>query len=469
MLRLLPLMSRAGSAVLLVALATSSASAQSLPDLRIESFPPVSREPISRALDAARAAPEDATKVGALGMTLQAWDQWEGAAAVYARARELQRRFAWYYLGGVVEIRRARYKDAVPLLTEATSLEPTSLPAVLALADALFEAGRIDEAERQYASVSDKPAARPHASYGLGRVLASRAQYEAALAQFDVAVTGFPEFGAAWYAKGLALRNLGRLDEARDALTRAQEYGTRWPGVVDPLMARVRSIRDDPTAHLQRASDLERAGDLPGAIREEEAALAADASMVQAHVNLIALYGRQGDVARAEAHYREAVRLGANLAEAHYNYGVLMLLQQRDAEAAAAFEKAVAVNPQHAKSWNNLGRVAERAGKLDEALADYRRAVRLASSDATIRFNLGRMLLATKRFDEAIAEFEVLAKVKGPAQPRYVFGLATACVQAGDIASGRRHAIEAKRLAASLGQTELVAAIDRDLAKLPQP
>jgi Tfp pilus assembly protein PilF len=458
-----------GSAVLFFALGTPSALTQELPDLRIDSFPPVSREPIGRALDAVRAAPEDAARVGALGMTLQAWNQWDSAAAVYARARALEHRFDWYYLGGVIEIRRARYADAVPLLSEATTLDSQSVPAVLALADALFEAGKIDEAERQYASVSDQPASRPHACYGLGRVLAARGKYDTALAQFDIAVNAFPEFGAAWYAKGLALRNLRRLDDAREALARAQQYGTRWPGIVDPLMARVKSLRDDPTAHLQRGLDLDRAGDLAGAIREQEAALAVDGSVVQAHVNLISLYGRQGDVARAEEHYREAVRLGVNLGEAHYNYGVLMLLQQRDQEAAAAFRKALDVNPQHAGAWNNLGRIAERAGTLDEALDDYRRAVRLGSSDPTMRYNLGRMLLATQKFDEAISEFQVLAAVKGPAQPRYVFGLATACVQAGDIARGRQHALEARALAASLGQTDLVAAIDRDLAKLPQP
>ncbi len=458
-----------GAGLLLIGISGTPALAQSLPSLRIESFPPVSREPIGRALDAVRAAPEDAGRTGALAMTLQAWSQWDSAAAVYARARALERRFDWYYLGGVVEIRRARYAEAVPLLSEATTLDATSVPAVLALADALFESGRIDEAGRRYASVSDQPAARPHSAYGLGRVFAARGKYDAALAQFDVAVKAFPEFGAAWYARGLALRNLGRVDEARDALARAQQYGTRWPGVVDPLMARVKALRDDPTAHLQRGLELDKAGDLDGAIREHEAALAIDGSVVQAHVNLISLYGRKRDVARAEAHYREAVRLGANLAEAHYNYGVLMLLQQRDAEAEAAFKQAIQVNPQHAGAWNNLGRLAERAGKLDEALERYRHAVRLASSDPTMRFNLGRMLLANKRFDEAIAEFQVLARVTGPAQPQYLFGLATACVQAGDIARGRQHAMEARELAASLGQTDLVAAIDTELKKLPQP
>ena len=109
------------------------------------------------------------------------------------------------------------------------------------------------------------------------------------------------------------------------------------------------------SAHLARGLALEREGDLAGAVREHEAAIAADPELAQAHVNLISLYGRQQQWARADAAYREALRLGYRGADAHYNHGVALVLQGRDADAAVAFEQAVAANPQHAAAWNNLG------------------------------------------------------------------------------------------------------------------
>jgi Flp pilus assembly protein TadD len=184
-------------------------------------------------------------------------------------------------------------------------------------------------------------------------------------------------------------------------------------------------------------------------------------------VNLIRLYGREGEWSKAEAHYREAVRLGASGTDAYYNYGVTLLLQQRAGDAVVAFQQVVAANPQYAGAWNNLGQIAERGGRLEEALARYRTAVECAPADTGIRFNLGRLLIATRRHRDAIAQFEILAAVAGPEQPRYVFGLATAWVLSGDPARGRRIALQARALAAERGQADLVAAIDRDLARLP--
>jgi tetratricopeptide (TPR) repeat protein len=454
-------------AVFTLGLLCGPASGQSVPDLRSDAYPPVSREPIGRAWVDVRQHPDDPARLGRLAMVLQAWEQWGAAADAYARARTLERRFDWNYLGGVVAARMARHAEAAALFREAVALSPASTAARLKLADALLESGALDDAQREYTTALADPLAAPHAHYGLGRILAVRGQHAAARTQFDEAVQLYPEFGAAWYARGLAQRNLERLDEARESMSRAQQYGTRWPGLDDPLLARVNALRTDPDARIERGVQLERRGDLQGAIREHEAALAEDPQFTQAHVNLIRLYGRQRDWSQAEAHYKEAVRLEAPGTDAYYNYGVTLLLQERDGDAAVAFQRVVFVNPQSAGAWNSLGQIAERRGHLDEALARYRTAVEWAPADTGIRFNLGRLLIATKRYREAIAQFEILATEAGPEQPRYVFGLATAWVLSGDLAKGRTIALDARALAAARGQSDLVAAIDRDLARLP--
>jgi tetratricopeptide (TPR) repeat protein len=445
----------------------SLASAQPLPQLTLDAFPPVSREPIARALAEARARPQDASATARLGMLLHAWEQWEAAASVYTRARELDRRFEWFYLAGVVRARLAHHAEAAALFRHALALSPADLPTRLKLADALLESGALDQAEQAYGAVAGEPQAEPHARYGLGRILIARNRHQDAVAAFDMALRLYPEFGAAWYSRGLALRNLGRVDEARASLARAREFGTRWPGVPDPVLRQVRALRDDGSAHLTRGLALEREGDLAGAIREHEAAIAADPELAQAHVNLIALYGRQQQWTRADAAYREAVRLGYGGADAHYNQGVALVLQGREADAAVAFERAVAANAQHAGAWNSLGGLSERAGRLDEALARYRRAVDAAPAEASMRFNLGRLLIATGRARDAVPHFEVLAAADAP-DPRHVYGLATALVLSGDVSTGRAYAVRARALAVSQGQAEMVAAIDRDLARLPQ-
>jgi tetratricopeptide (TPR) repeat protein len=453
-------------AAVLVA-ASAVLDAQQLPDIDIAHFPEVSRQAIGPALADARAHPSDAAKVGRLAMLLHAREQFDTAAAVYARARTLERRFDWFYLGGLVETRRAHHAQAAQLLREAVRLRPDSVPGHLALADALFESGDLDGASQQYAPLGTGTGA-PHAHYGLGRCLAAQGDNMAALRELDAAVAAFPEFGAAWYTRGMVLRNLGRTDEARTSLEKAQRFGAAWPTVDDPVLARVRAMQDDAPSMVERGQKLQRQGDVIGAIREYEAALARSPALVAAHVNLIALYGQRQEWARAESHYQAVLREGPAPAEAHVNYGSCLAAQGNVDAARDAFRKALAVNPHSASAWRALGQLAEAAGQIDDAEAAYRKAAADAPADPAIRLNIGRMLIARQRYSDAITELQPLAGADFKDRPRLVFALATAFVLNGDVASGRRYAVEARDLARASGQDDLAAAIERDLEKLPR-
>jgi tetratricopeptide (TPR) repeat protein len=266
----------------------------------------------------------------------------------------------------------------------------------------------------------------------------------------------------------MAQRNAGQVDAARQSLARAQQYGARWPSVDDPVMARVRALRDGATSRAERGLALQKQGDVAGAIVEYEAAVAADPNLGSAHVNLIALYARQQDWAKAEAHYTAAVKAGTALAEAHFNYGTCLAMQGKKDAAAEAYRKALAVNPQYAGAWSGLGQLAEMDGRLSEAESSYRKAAEQAPADPAIRFNIARMLIATQRYRDAITELEPAIAVDHPDRARFLFGLSTAHVLAGDIAEGRRYGVQALDLATSRGQTDLAAAIQRNLEKLPQ-
>lgn len=441
--------------------------AQPLPRLALDDFPGASRQSIGRAYEDAVAHPDDAARVGHLGMVLQAWEQFDSAAAVYKHARTLEPRFDWFYLGGIVETRLAHHAAAARLLAEAARLNPASLPARLALADALFESGNPDDAAAQYEKLMSGASA-PHAEYGLGRALEARGDHEKALAHLKTAVELYPEFGAAWYALGMVQRSAGQTEAARQALARAQEYGARWPAVDDPTMTRVRGLREDGASHADRGLALQRQGDILGAILEYEAAVAADSGLGSAHVNLIALYAQQREWANAGAHYEAALKTGTALAEAHYNFGMCLAMQGRNEDAEQLFRKALAVNPQYAAAAIGLGQLAERDGRIDEAEASYRKAAEQAPADPMIRFNIARMLIARQRYREAIAELEPAVAVDHPDRARVLFALSTAHALAGDLEEGRRFGVEARELAKSRGQAELAAAIDRELEKLPR-
>ncbi len=438
-----------------------------LPVIALETFPSDVRIALETALGDARLRPQDATAAGALGITLQAWEQWEPAHIAYQRAQVLAPTNAdWQYLDGMVLQRLVRDAEAAAAFQQALRLAPTLLPARARQAEVLFRAGDLDASARAYEALATQPAAAPVGELGLGRVAARQGRHADAVAHFERAIALFPEFGEAYYGLAQSLRALERRDQARAALERHRAYGTRWPAIDDPLSARVSSVRDDPRGHLLRGLRLAEAGDLAGAIEAHEAALARNPSLAQAHANLISLYGRVEQWAKAEEHYKAVLALGYNVDEAHYNYGVLLGVRQRWSEAAAEYRLALAANPLHAQARNNLGQLLEGDRKLEEAMDQYRQAVAANPQFRLARYNLGRMLLAARRFDDAIAEFEKLREPQDAEAPRYWYGLAVAHVQAGRRDEGLALAREARRLAEAFGQQELMAAIDRDMTSL---
>jgi tetratricopeptide (TPR) repeat protein len=425
------------------------------------------REDVGRAYREATARPTDGEAVGALARLLHAWEQWDAAHGAYGRAQALAPRvFDWHYLDGVVLQRLARHAEAAARLEAALAIAPDYLPARIKLAEALFEAGKLQESRALYDELIKERAAEPAAHFGLGRIDAALGQHEAAVGHLQQAIALFPEWGAAYYSLALSLRALGRRDEAQRALESHARFGAVWPGVPDRVLEGVMALRDDAGAKLRRGQRLADAGDLEGAIAEYEAALGRDPSLALAHATLVKLYGRKKHWDKAEAHYRAAIALGADLAEAHYDYGVLLGLQERWDLAAEAYARAIAIDPLHAEALNNLGQIHERRREFDHAFDLYRRAVASQPTFRLGRFNAGRMLVALGRPAEAISEFERLVTPRDAEAPRYLFALAVAHVRAGHRDEGLKWAADAKLLATEYGQHDLAAAIEREMSSL---
>ena len=438
-----------------------------LPHLSPRNYPEAARGPLTRVYQNAVARPADAEAAGALARMLQAWEQWDAAHQAYARAQALApRTFAWHYLDAVVLQRLARHAEAAERLAAAVAASPGYLPARVKLAEALFDAGDLERSTKLFTELIHEPLAEPASQFGLGRIAAMQGRHDAAVTHLQRAVELFPEYGAAYYALARSYRALGRTEDAQRALDRHRQYGPRWPGLEDPVLAALTTLRNDPRAELQRGLRLAAQGDVEGAIAAHEAALAGEPSLAQAHANLISLYARARNWAKAEEHYKAVVALGFNLADAHYDYGVLLGMQERWDAAAEAYRKAIRVNPRHARARNNLGQLLERERKLEEAAAEYRQALHSQPTFRLARFNLGRMLLALGRPDQAVIELLPIVEPRDAESARYLFALATAYVRSGNQAEGIRWATEARDLALQHEDTALAAAIERDLAAL---
>jgi len=108
-----------------------------------------------------------------------------------------------------------------------------------------------------------------------------------------------------------------------------------------------------------------------------EQALALDAGLADAHVNLGRLLHQRGDVARAEGHYRAAIGLAPADAVAHFNLAGLLEETGRAPDAVAAYQRALAADPDFADAHYNLGLLLDALGRRGPAMTHLRAARRL--------------------------------------------------------------------------------------------
>jgi tetratricopeptide (TPR) repeat protein len=108
-----------------------------------------------------------------------------------------------------------------------------------------------------------------------------------------------------------------------------------------------------------------------------EQALALDAGLADAHINLGRLLHAGGDAARAEAHYRAAIQHAPDDAIAHFNLAGLLEETGRASDAVASYQQALAADPAFADAHYNLGLLLDTLGRRPAAMTHLRAARRL--------------------------------------------------------------------------------------------
>jgi tetratricopeptide (TPR) repeat protein len=454
---------RASVVLSLLPFALCPFSLPELPEVNTANFLPLIRAQIEQASAQARARPRDAKAVGALAMTLHAYQRYEAAAQAYSRASSLDpQNFDWLYLLGAVQMRQGAFDIATKSFQAALSIRQEDLPARLALAEALTNIAAWDEAGTVYRQILNQHHDLPQAWYGLGRTQSAQNDRHGALQSYARACELFPRYGAAQFALAGELRRLGKQAEAKRHLDIYSTNATVEPPLEDPLSQRVQEMNHSTQAHLQRGMELEKAGAFVEAIREHEAALTDDPDNVQVHVNLISLYGHTGDIPNAKLHFEAATRLSPGSSDAWYDYGILLFRESDYGAAEKAYRRAIDINPYYAEAHNNLGIVYERQNRLDDASKEFHKAIADRPDYPLARFHLGRILVNQQKYDEAIRHFLRALEPETDQTPSYLYALGATYARAGD----RPHALEYLRkahdAATAHGQPQLVTSIDRD-------
>jgi tetratricopeptide (TPR) repeat protein len=138
---------------------------------------------------------------------------------------------------------------------------------------------------------------------------------------------------------------------------------------------------------VSRGYEALRGGDLAGARKSYEAAVAADASSLDAHLGLATVAARSGDRATATRHYRRALELDPRNASAVAGLASLADFSRPDT-LEAQLRADLTRYPQSAPLQYTLGNLYAAQSLWNEAQAAYFEAYRLDPENADIAYNL---------------------------------------------------------------------------------
>jgi tetratricopeptide (TPR) repeat protein len=322
----------------------------------------------------------------ALETALQGWDRAIAAFEADLRARGLDAD-AHTALGSVY-LDRYRLDDAVRSFNTAAALEPRRVDVYRFIAMAQDLANRPSEAARalgRAAALAPDDAvlryeiaryamegAGPAASAAVFAAFQDAAAAQLAREPIDAPFTRpgllrqtagvAPIFPSAPYVRAFELLMNGRFEDAIVECRRALEG--------DPLLEAAREV--DP---LAAGSEALRRGDLPSALRELAAAVAANPKRSEAHRILAVASRLDEQLTQSVDAYSTAIRLRPGDERARFGLVDVLIDMERYDEAETVLRETIrVVVPESVHGHYRLGRLLQARGRYDEALMELERA-----------------------------------------------------------------------------------------------
>ncbi len=344
------------------------------------------------------AAPQNLAEVsGRLGQLYLLYGFDEVAATAFENARRLAPEDdRWSYYRGVIAERAGDSKTAVPAFERALELRPGNVPSLLRLGGIALADGRVDDAEARYREAVNEGAGAA-ALYGLGRVAMERGDYHAAAQHFAEVLAAQPRATSVHYLLGLAYRQLGDLDRAREELS---QRGTEDPTFPDPLVDSLSLLVTGAGIPMDLGNRAVAQGHPEAAVPYYRQAVAAAPDDLQARQALASALAEAGQTEEALKLYLDLLERQPDNPVSHFNVGNLYLARNEPESAAREFRRAVELAPDYADAQYNLALVLEQLGRTEEATQQARHAVAADPEGRQPRELLAKLLLRSGRLED---------------------------------------------------------------------
>jgi tetratricopeptide (TPR) repeat protein len=286
-----------------------------------------------------------------------------------------------------------------------------------------YHAGKLIEAEQLCLKIlSADPDSAPTLNL-LAVINSALGRNDAALSNYDRALSLRPDFVEALSNRGATLKAMKRLEEALESYDRAlalkpdhvQVLNNRASVLHDMKQYdealtsydRALAVRPDYAEALSnRGITLQALGRHDQALISYDAALSLRPDFVEALVNRGITLFELKRFDDALANYDRAIALRPSNADALVNRGNALGKLQRHSEAVASFDAALTLHPDHVEALIGRGVAQHDLRQYDEALKSYSRALARRPDHAGVLVNRGVTLHELQRAAEALDSYD---------------------------------------------------------------
>ncbi|HXS99902.1 MAG TPA: tetratricopeptide repeat protein [Elusimicrobiota bacterium] len=373
-------------------------------------------------------APNDAKSRVILARVLWARGDTEGAEAQFAQALKDDPSSADTLFALTELIAPRDPKRARKLLDDFLKRNPDDA------ARALFELGRLDAQEENYAAAADKlqrsidldDAQSGPARLALAQVYEIQHATASAVAEYQKLLEDEPDDYELWAHIGELQASMGALDDARDTYKLIKEKHPGDPAACAWLAADAEragdfkaaaaalqdssALKDDPTLNLRLGYYQLQAGSMKDAMSTLTQARKRWPKDDRVAYYLALGYDDLGQHAEAVKLLREVLADKPDDRDARWQLATILEKTDNISEAEPEFRKLIADKPDDAPALNYLGySLADRGMKLADAESLIRRALVIEPSNPAYRDSLGWVLFKEGRSTEAVSELAVSA------------------------------------------------------------
>jgi len=366
-----------------------------------------------------------------LAMTYDANALPDLAMASYEQALQLDEDSAkaWYHLG-MLRVDAGDGAGALEAFERASQMNPAYGPAQWRIGLIHLDAGRLVEAEAAFTRADAIDARDPGGRVGLARVAIQRGDPARAEAMLRTVLQMYPSFAYARLLLGGALRDLGRLDEARVELARGSTSQTINN---DPWRFELNRLRTGHRAIVEEAQRLIDGGSPAEAIPMLEELRVGNPMDVEVIVSLSAAYLESGRVDNGLDVLLAAERRGIEHFGIHLNASRAYELKKDVVRAQQHAERAIALNPGLGAAYVQRARMMLQT-RADQALAiqPLEQALLRGGPNREASLLLGQIHITLNHWKEARRVFEDASR-HHPDEALVWVGLAAAGAELGEL------------------------------------